>query len=83
MKTAIVTGAGGNLGQAVVKKFIEEGYQVAGTVTAREKGQINLFAGGPATIGFEAVEVDLTDEDASEKFVDSFIEKNGGIDVAV
>lgn len=83
MKTAIVTGAGGNLGQAVVKKFIEEGYQVAGTVTAKEKGQINLFTGGPATVGFEAVEVDLTDEDASEKFVDSFIEKNGGIDVAV
>ena len=26
MKTAIVTGATGNMGQAVVKKFIEEGY---------------------------------------------------------
>ena len=32
MKTAIVTGASGNLGQAVVKKFIGEGYFVVGTI---------------------------------------------------
>ena len=32
MNTAIVTGASGNLGQAVVKKFIAEGYKVIGTV---------------------------------------------------
>ena len=30
MKTAIVTGASGNMGQAVIKKFIDEGYKVPG-----------------------------------------------------
>jgi NAD(P)-dependent dehydrogenase (short-subunit alcohol dehydrogenase family) len=32
MKTAIVTGASGNMGQAVIKKFIDEGYKVIGTI---------------------------------------------------
>ena len=32
VKTAIVTGSSGNMGQAVVKKFIDEGYYVIGTV---------------------------------------------------
>ena len=31
MKTIIITGATGNMGQAVVKKFINEGYFVIGT----------------------------------------------------
>ena len=31
-KTAIVTGASGNMGQAVVKKFLAEGYNVVGTI---------------------------------------------------
>ena len=36
MKTAIVTGASGNLGQEVVKKFISEGYNVVGTVVPND-----------------------------------------------
>ncbi len=35
MKTAIVTGASGNMGQAVVKKFLAEGYNVISTVIPR------------------------------------------------
>ena len=35
-KTAIVTGASGNLGQEVVKKFIAEGYNVIGTVVPND-----------------------------------------------
>ena len=31
MRTAVVTGASGNLGQAVVQKFLSEGYAVEGT----------------------------------------------------
>ena len=37
MKTAIVTGASGNLGQAVVKKFIDEGYKVIGTIIPNDQ----------------------------------------------
>lgn len=35
-KIAIVTGASGNMGQAVVKKFIDEGYKVIGTVVPND-----------------------------------------------
>ncbi|MCW3116972.1 MAG: hypothetical protein JWM28_1054, partial [Chitinophagaceae bacterium] len=31
-KVAIVTGASGNMGQAVIKKFLGEGYTVVGTM---------------------------------------------------
>ena len=33
MKTVIVTGASGNLGQAVVKKFLSEGHKVIGQLS--------------------------------------------------
>ncbi len=36
-KTAIVTGAVGNLGQAVVKNFIDSGIQVIGTILPHEQ----------------------------------------------
>lgn len=31
-KTVIVTGASGNMGQAVIKKFLTQGYNVVGTI---------------------------------------------------
>ena len=34
--TIIVTGASGNMGQAVVKKFIKEGYNVVGTIVPND-----------------------------------------------
>ena len=43
-KTAIVTGASGNLGQAVIKKFIDEGYFVIGTVIPNDKVPIDFSA---------------------------------------
>lgn len=78
MKTAIVTGATGNLGLAIVKKFIDEGYTVIGTVVANDPGPvINSIH------QFEKAEVDLTNEYESEKLVKACIEKHGSIDVAV
>lgn len=78
MKTAIVTGASGNMGQAVVKKFIGEGYKVIGTVIPND----------PVPMDFpedklEKVVVDLMNEDDSAKFIDSVISKNGSVDAAV
>jgi len=78
MKTAIVTGASGNLGQAVVKKFIDEGYNVVGTVIPNDPVPVN-FPG----YRFEKVVVDLMNEDDSRKFVESVTVKYGSIDVAV
>jgi len=58
IKTAIVTGASGNMGQALVKKFLLEGYRVIGTVIPND----------PITIGindnnFEKAIVDLANEE--------------------
>ncbi len=78
MKTAIVTGASGNLGQAVVKKFIHEGYKVIGTVVP---GDATDFGYSPEQ--FEKRTVDLTDEDESVKFTESVITANGNIEAVV
>jgi len=78
MKTAIVTGASGNMGQAVVKKFIDEGYFVVGTIVPIDPVAIDFPADK-----FKKVVVDLTDEEDSQKFVANVIAKHGSIDAAV
>lgn len=78
MKIAIVTGSFGNLGQAVARKFIEEGYKVIGTATPNDPGSINFPADS-----FEKVVVDVTSEDDSQHFIESVIIKYGRVDVAV
>jgi NAD(P)-dependent dehydrogenase (short-subunit alcohol dehydrogenase family) len=78
MKTAIVTGASGNLGQAVVKKFITEGYKVIGTVIPKDPVIFDF----PGDV-FEKMDVDLMDEENSQKFVEAIIANHGSIDAAV
>ena len=56
-KIAIVTGAAGNLGQAVVKKFIDENFFVAGTIT-----QHDIAANEFSADKYETTMVDLRDE---------------------
>lgn len=73
MKTALITGATGNLGTAVVNKFLAEGYRVVGTVNKK----------APTSSPFEAMYVDLNDEADTEALVDSIVEKYGAIDVLV
>lgn len=78
MKTIIVTGATGNMGQAIVKKFIGEGCFVIGTVFHNDTTAINFPADK-----FEKIVVDLEDENESGKFVETVISKYKNIDVAV
>ncbi len=78
MRTAIVTGASGNLGQAVVSKFIAEGYKVVGTVVPNDPVAVDFPADS-----FEKTVVDLMDEAGSNKFIDAVISKYGSVDVAV
>jgi NAD(P)-dependent dehydrogenase (short-subunit alcohol dehydrogenase family) len=78
MKTSIVTGASGNLGQAVITKFIEEGYNVIGTVIPNDPVPMNFPADK-----LEKVVVDLMNEDDSAKFIENIISKYGSVDVAV
>ena len=78
MKTAIVTGASGNLGQAVVKKFLAEGYHVIGTVIPNDPVTIDI-----TDEKFEKIIVDLMNEEGTQKFVESVISKYGGMDAAI
>jgi NAD(P)-dependent dehydrogenase (short-subunit alcohol dehydrogenase family) len=76
-KTAIITGVAGNLGKAVAKKFIDEGYGVFGTIL--DKSVAANFQKG----SFEEITLDLLDEKNCQKFVADVIEKRGKVDVAV
>lgn len=77
-RIAIVTGASGNLGQAVIKKFITEGFFVIGTVLPNDP-----FVPKYPEESFESVSVDLLDDNASRKFVEYVVSKYGCLDVAV
>ena len=77
-RVAIVTGASGNMGQAVVRKFLAEGYTVVATIVPNDPVQINI-----ADPKLEEVIVNLMDEENSRQFVQSVVEKHGGVDVAV
>lgn len=78
MKTIIVTGASGNMGQAIVKKFIEEGYHVVGTVIPNDPVKMDT-----SHKEFETTTADLMNEAKAGEMVKSVAEKQGSIDVAV
>lgn len=78
MKSAIVTGASGSLGQAVIKRFIESGYNVIGTVIPNDTVTFQF-----PEDRFEKIAVDLMSEENTFHFAESVIQKYGHIDVAV
>jgi NAD(P)-dependent dehydrogenase (short-subunit alcohol dehydrogenase family) len=77
-KTAIVTGASGNMGQAVIKKFVAEGYNVIGTIVPNDPTAFDIVDDK-----LEKIIVDLMNEDDSQKFIQTIIAKYGTVDVAV
>src|SRR5665213_473512 len=76
-KTVIVTGASGNLGQAVIKEFIDKNYNIIGTVHNKQNEKIY------SENNVEEVEVDLLQEEDCQRFVEEIVTKNKVIDVAV
>lgn len=76
MKTAIVTGASGNLGEAVTRKFLSEGVSVIGTVR-----QTDASTGTDPELDNRIV--DLADEKAANEFVNAVVVKYRQIDAAV
>ena len=77
-KTVIVTGAAGNLGSAVAKKFAEEGASVAlfGHRLEKVEAVANELAGNHAAFG-----VDLTDREATKSAIAEVTEKLGPPDI--
>jgi NAD(P)-dependent dehydrogenase (short-subunit alcohol dehydrogenase family) len=77
-KTAIITGASGNMGQAVVKKFLAEGYHVLATIIPNDPVPFEII-----NAKLEKVVVDLMSEEAAGKFIQTVIAKYGSIDAVV
>jgi NAD(P)-dependent dehydrogenase (short-subunit alcohol dehydrogenase family) len=75
-KTIIITGASGNLGSVVVKKFLEANYHVWGTVHRAGKEKQNAT-------GYTEAVLDLSDENKTTEFVQQVVNKDGVINVAV
>jgi NAD(P)-dependent dehydrogenase (short-subunit alcohol dehydrogenase family) len=66
------------MGQAVVKKFLAQGYQVVATIIPNDPVPFEI-----EDTKLEKIVVDLMDEAESEKFVQQVIAKHGSIDAAV
>ena len=77
-KIAIVTGASGNLGKAVVNKFLDQDYHVIGTLIANDPVALDI-----KNTHFEKVEVDLGSEKDAENLFNQIISDHGVIDAAV
>jgi len=76
-RTVLITGASGNLGRAVLEKFLEHDFQVAALDTPRSVAK---------TVTKENVRsfpVDLTDEHEVEDVVNEVYSFSGSIDMAV
>jgi NAD(P)-dependent dehydrogenase (short-subunit alcohol dehydrogenase family) len=77
-KTVIITGANGNLGAAVTKEFLDKGYKVVATV-ATEAMKNDIAAHENIEVGV----VDLTNEEATNSFVQQAIDTYKTIDAAL
>jgi NAD(P)-dependent dehydrogenase (short-subunit alcohol dehydrogenase family) len=79
-KIAVILGAAGpeNMGQAIAKRFAEEGAHVI--VAGRKKEPLESLA---RELGGEAVLCDLTKKGDVEALASSVVQKHGRIDVAV
>lgn len=78
MKTIIITGAGGNLGTAVTKTFLDEGYNVIATVVNQQAK--NNILGHPK---LDVKIIDLTNEEETGIFIQSVIEKYKQVDAVL
>jgi NAD(P)-dependent dehydrogenase (short-subunit alcohol dehydrogenase family) len=76
-RTILITGATGNLGGAVLKKFLENDFQIAALVSERRANNLK------ATAKLKTFPLDLQDEDKVKKTVKQAVEVFGNIDMAV
>ena len=73
-KNVLITGAAGNLGSAVSKKLISEGYSVIGTIVPGHRTPEN---------GVDFYECDLTDEKATQAFFQTLRKKYQKLDAVI
>lgn len=76
-QVVVITGAAGNLGNAVVKKLLDNGNTVVGTVLPGEHCKP-----GEGQAHFEEYELDVTDAEATGNFIRHVVHQYGHIDLA-
>ncbi len=77
-KTIIITGANGNLGSAVTKEFLDKGYKVIATVVTEA-----MKSDFTANENLEVQVVNLTNEEETNSFVQTVVDKYKKIDAAL
>jgi NAD(P)-dependent dehydrogenase (short-subunit alcohol dehydrogenase family) len=82
-KVAFIAGGTGGLGQAVSLAFLRESARVIVTYRREQEfgAMVREASGLPGSLA--GLELDVTDEQATRKGVDSIIAENGGIDILV
>lgn len=78
MKTVIITGGNGNLGLAVIQKFLDSGYNVVATVI-NDAAKKDL----PVHKNLQTDVVNLTNEGETASFIASIIDKYKKVDAAL
>jgi len=78
MKTAIVTGASGNLGQAVVHKFLAGGFHVTGTMLPNDPVKPDIDHSS-----FSTTTANLMEEKSAAHMVQELAATYGSIDAAI
>lgn len=72
-KTILITGANGNLGQAVTRKFLNEGYQVKGFIAPGTNSDFITDS------NLEVHEADLMDEESTFKAIEGVGDFDGAV----
>lgn len=77
-KVALITGGASGIGKATAQRFAEEGAQVVICDVSEEAGQAVA-----EEIGGDFYQVDVTDRDAVQAWVDDVVETHGRVDILV
>ncbi len=76
-KTILITGAAGNMGGAVLKKFLKNDFQIAALVSDKRTNNLE------AAVNLKIFPLDLLNEDKVQKTIRQVVEVFGNIDMAV
>ena len=81
-KVALITGAAGGIGSAMVRRFVAEGARV-GAADLNASRVRELFQGSQPADQLESVQMDVTSEISVRAAVDSIVNRWGRIDVLI
>lgn len=81
MKSIIVTGASGNMGQAVVKRFAQDGHKVYAVLGLGENSR--LFSESAQAKNIDTQFLNLADETVSEGYVKGIIAKDPAVETVI